>query len=497
MSEVALYRKYRSSDFDAVVGQTEVIQTLKQAVSSGRISHAYLFTGPRGVGKTTVARLLARAINCTGSPKPCNKCDICQVDLNGNLDLIEIDAASNRRIDEIRELRDKINLAPARASYKVYIIDEVHMLTNEAFNALLKTLEEPPAHAVFILATTEFHKLPATIVSRTQRFNFKPISQADTVAQLKKIAGAEKITIADEALVLLAGASDGSLRDAISLMDQLTSFGGSEITGDSVRLLLGWCDPQNIVALSRALATGDTAETLNVLAGLQADGVQADQITSQMVEFWRRLMTATINPALTNDLISPVIELTDLNFIINVIDGLLATKNTATPQLALESALIKLTLNRGGESTVATTESLKTEPTTPAKQEAPKAAKTSKAHTPEVEPNSAEINLSSEQAWQKALYLIKEYNNSLYALIKSCEANFETDQLTLVCRFSFHRQRLEEAKNRTVIERALKAAFGRPIRILVTQNEATSSSPSSASELVTTAIEILGGEVVE
>jgi DNA polymerase III subunit gamma/tau len=223
----ALYRKYRSKKFSEVVGQEHITKTLEHAIKSGKISHAYLFTGPRGVGKTSVARILAHVVN--GLPYE---------DDSMHLDIIEIDAASNRRIDEIRELRDKVHITPTTGKYKVYIIDEVHMLTREAFNALLKTLEEPPAHAIFILATTEAYKLPETIVSRTQRFTFKPVAPDDVIKHLAQIAKEEKIKVTDGALKLLTEHGQGSFRDSISLLDQLSSS-QTKITEDSVRQLLG------------------------------------------------------------------------------------------------------------------------------------------------------------------------------------------------------------------------------------------------------------------
>src|SRR4051794_40922177 len=211
-----LYRKYRSKSLSEIIGQEHITQTLKNALDQGRISHAYLFTGPRGVGKTSIARILAREIN--GLP---------YTDDSPHIDIIEIDAASNRRIDEIRELRDKVYVAPTSAKYKVYIIDEVHMLTREAFNALLKTLEEPPAHVVFILATTDAHKLPETIVSRTQRFSFRPVEPAKVIEHLKNIAKEEKIKVSQGALELLAQHGEGSFRDSISLLDQASSHGNA------------------------------------------------------------------------------------------------------------------------------------------------------------------------------------------------------------------------------------------------------------------------------
>src|SRR4051812_33147325 len=237
----ALYRKYRSKSFSEVVGQKHVTDTLENAIKQGRISHAYLFTGPRGVGKTSVARILAHVVN-----------ELPYDETTVHLDIIEIDAASNRRIDEIRDLRDKVHISPASAKYKVYIIDEVHMLTREAFNALLKTLEEPPEHVIFVLATTEAHKLPETIISRTQQFNFKPVSVPKVAGHLQQIAINEKIKIDDPALQLLAEHGEGSFRDSIGMLDQLAA-NGKKIDETAVRNLLGLPSKKLITQLLGAI----------------------------------------------------------------------------------------------------------------------------------------------------------------------------------------------------------------------------------------------------
>src|SRR4051812_23874953 len=271
----ALYRKYRSKSLSEVVGQEHITKTLGEALKQGRISHAYLFTGPRGVGKTSVARIWAHEIN--GLP---------YTDDSAHLDIIEIDAASNRRIDEIRDLRDKVYVAPTSAKYKVYIIDEVHMLTREAFNALLKTLEEPPEHAVFILATTDVDKLPPTIISRTQRFSLRTISIKDAVTHLRHIASEEKIKIADDALELIALRGDGSFRDSISLLDQLRSLSDDKegITRALVEQSLGLAPLEQVDKLLEAYTNKDLKTIVELLDESDRSGIQPSVLTSQLIQ---------------------------------------------------------------------------------------------------------------------------------------------------------------------------------------------------------------------
>jgi len=294
MAAQALYRKWRSQDFAEVVGQEHVTLTLRNALRDGRMSHAYLFTGPRGTGKTSTARILAKAINCLDpdpAARPCNTCSICVAITEGRqLDLIEIDAASNRGIDEIRDLREKIGFRPNETRYKVYIIDEVHMLTKEAFNALLKTLEEPPPHAIFILATTEPDRVPETVRSRCQRFDFRRIPTGEIVEHLAAILADEGGKAEPEALVAIARRSTGSMRDAVSLLDQLLSYGDDTLTLARVERVLGLVNAQTIGKLVDCIATNDTAGGLTLLNSLVAEGVELGQLVDQIVAYLRAVL---------------------------------------------------------------------------------------------------------------------------------------------------------------------------------------------------------------
>ena len=290
----ALYRKYRPADFSQVAGQQQVTATLKNEVAGGNISHAYLFTGVRGTGKTSCARILAKAVNCL-SPKdgnPCNECDICKAVDSGTLtDVIEIDAASNTGVDNIRALREEISYLPQRAKYKIYIIDEVHMLSAGAFNALLKTLEEPPAHAIFILATTEVHKLPATILSRCQRFNFRRIDVETISGYLARIAEAEGFSVTDDALRMIASADDGRMRDAISLLD-VCRAASDNIDAAVVARSVGLSGSERVLELCGLVADGDVSGCLSALAALYADSKEPERFCEEMLACLRNILIA-------------------------------------------------------------------------------------------------------------------------------------------------------------------------------------------------------------
>ncbi len=287
-----LYRKWRSQTFSQVVGQEHITETLRRQVAAGRVSHAYLFTGTRGTGKTSCARILARAVNCLNPQdgEPCNECAVCRGILDGSiLDVTELDAASNNGVGDIRDLRDELVYTPATAKRRVYIIDEVHMLSGAAFNALLKTLEEPPAHVLFILATTEVQKVPATILSRCQRFSFKRLSTEDIAQHLLRISAQETFTLTSEAAYRIARLSDGAMRDALAILDQCAVAGG-EVTLDTVTELLGLTGEVRTQSLFETIAAGDGAQALRLLDGLYAEGKAIPALLEEMIRLYRDLL---------------------------------------------------------------------------------------------------------------------------------------------------------------------------------------------------------------
>lgn len=482
----ALYRKYRSRSLNEIVGQDHITTTLHNALKAGRISHAYLLTGPRGVGKTSIARILAHEIN--GLP----------YSEDPNLDIIEIDAASNRRIDEMRDLRERVATAPASSAYKVYIIDEVHMLTKEAFNALLKTLEEPPAHVVFILATTEAHKLPPTIVSRTQRYSFRPVPQPDVAKHLRAIATTENISITDDALALIAEHGEGSFRDSISLLDQASGI-AKNIDVAAVEQLLGRAPQRTILALAEALATADRSTIITTLHELYDTGYEPAMIAVQLGSTLREqllhdaftgMMTPASCLALMYDLLAvpaahnpkQLLEVTLLRH---------STTLTTDAPPNQQSSLLQSTPQHNpasAQNPAPQTSLPPAKPAQPAEVAAPKAQampadtgrhstaqqppkKISPSQAPTVstdssaisdsaaatpaQTNKPEIGGHSDQTvkdlWAAVLQDIKKTHNTLYGIARMANPVLQDDTLTLQLKFAFHQKRLNEARNRNII----------------------------------------------
>lgn len=477
MSRLALYRKYRSADLTDVVGQDHITKTLEMGLKNGQISHAYLFTGPRGVGKTSVARILARRANGLSADE----------DTASQLDIIEIDAASNRGIDEIRSLRDKINSSPTQLKYKVYIIDEAHMLTKEAFNALLKTLEEPPAHALFILATTEAHKLPDTIISRTQRFDFRPFSDEIIIDHLRRIAKAEKINATDDGLRAIAELSEGGMRDAISLLDQMSVYNDT-LNAEVVSARMGLASSKQIKALLEAAAKGKSDKALEITTELLSLGVEPSAFNAQLQRYLRTLLTSTN----TNEEFSTEFVILALEFFAQADQRFKYSNHKSLP---LEIAVAKLAMGKENSQLTTQPDPNKTINTTNA---------TSRASVVKADKVDARDNVKTTQVGKdltsrcaKGLSIIKEHNNSLYALLRSGNAHIEGTKLVVDCRFNFHKERIEEHRNREIVEKVMSRACNQPIGLKCRLVQDNTQPVKEDTELVNSAMAILGGELVD
>lgn len=542
MPDLALYRKYRPYNFKNLVGQDNIKSALVNAIKAGKQSHAYLFSGPRGTGKTTTARLLAKAFNCGNLQEgyePCNECEICNAINDGNLiDLIEIDAASNRGIDEIRDLREKINFAPSRAKIKVYIIDEVHMLTKEAFNALLKTLEEPPSYVYFILATTEIHKVPETIISRCQRFDFKRIDEKALMTRLGYIAQLEGIEAEDKAIEAIARHVEGSLRDAIQLLEQLNIE--NKLTFEHVKDILGITDFETLDRLFESLMGNDTEAALATVQDVHSQGYDLNQFCHEFIDLVRGKLLDAVN---NEDEESVASYLKIIDIFQKAKDRL---KTFTITQLPLEIAVIEATKNLSGTEVKAPKQE------TPAKKDAepkketiPKqkssgividqelfaskeeseektveSIKTAFGKEPEAEnsdrvedmDNSKNISPDLESSSLTLAHVKENWPRIVERIeIPACKrsivdggvAKVENNEILIEFKSNFHRNKVMEHDNRIEVERIFKEVFGHDVKIIGKVKEieigsAVSSDQDEESEdFAKSALEVFGGEFVD
>jgi DNA polymerase III subunit gamma/tau len=545
MADVSLYRKYRPQNFQNLVGQDHVRTTMLNALKSGHTAHAYLFCGPRGTGKTSTARLLAKALNCLNpgeEGEPCDSCEMCVSIRESNLiDLIEIDAASNRGIDEIRDLKDKINFAPTRAKNKIYIIDEVHMLTKEAFNALLKTLEEPPDHVFFVLATTEAHKVPETIISRCQRFDFKRITKKAIATRLMYISQMEEIEVEQAAIDAIAHTAEGGLRDAIGLLEQLTTK--NVLTFERVREVLGISGQSALESFYKHLTTHDTKSALTEIEQLYSQGLDLIQFTKDFLEFLRqKMITATEQ----NDIKTTTYVLSVINVFQEAYSRL---KTTTIPQLPLEMATIQCTtLNHDKQQTSKSptfaTQTNEPESPLPAPTPMPTVdSKTEKQEQTTVKPQvetershkSIKANISEQDRDNPTkkipltISYVKENWTRVVELIKTPFARMsfkegrpvkvEDNIVTIEFSSSFHKETVDTNEIKVEVEKAISTIFNEAAKIefqlrkvdlsiqqkssseknIDTPEEASKSDNDTQETNITAqdAVDMFGGELIE
>ncbi|MFH1189927.1 MAG: DNA polymerase III subunit gamma/tau [Candidatus Omnitrophota bacterium] len=495
MSYIVFARKYRPGNFDEITGQSHITTTLKNAIEQSKVAHAYLFAGPRGVGKTTTARILAKALNCEKgpTPKPCGKCASCREITSGsNLDILEIDGASNRGIDEMRSLRENAKFAPSKGAFKIYIIDEVHMLSNEAFNALLKTLEEPPPHVKFIFATTHAHKVPPTILSRCQRFDFRRISPGEILANLKGIAKEEKLAVDDEALGLIARYADGSLRDAQVVLDQISSFAKGRIGPDDVTKVLGVVDDEVLFALSAAIGDRDPKTALKMIDELVDNGKDLFQAVAGMIEHFRNISVAKVakEPGKLIDASSGKVErylseaakftIEQILYIMytfsNTIDFM---RKTDMAKIPFEAALIKLTLDtevapladivRRMEAMESRIKALPE----PGKEASPAKPGPEEELDIPLLPKPGNISGNIDEvlsSWTKVISYIRAKKISIASYLQEGDpVSLEGDLLTIgfAKEFQFHKDVLETPDNRRIIESAIREMLGMDLKIVL------------------------------
>lgn len=526
MSYQALYRKWRPQDFDALVGQEHISQTLRNAIRKERIAHAYLFAGPRGTGKTSMAKILAKTVNCLAPQdgQPCNACINCEnITAGRSMDIMEIDAASNRGIDEIREIRERVHFVPSQGRYKVYIIDEVHMLTMEAFNALLKTLEEPPAHVIFILATTEANKIPATIISRCQRFDFRRIAPAAMEKKLLEILEASQAAAEDGVLALIVKKAEGGLRDAISFLDQCISYSPGVITLQTAYDALGLVKSEALLGLTEKVIAKDAAGLFVQLNELLRSGVEPGQILRDFLEHLRNMILLLVC-GFDSQLVVAVHEekkrmleqgkqlgIAKLSRFIAVLSKVDSDSRwRQNMRIVLETTLVGL-IYQEEQETIGQNRPRKPEPAKePAKLKSKpadtvKPPETAKPERPEELKEPAEDAPKSafgvslelvQEKWPQIMDCIKESKKTAHAFLTVCEpAEIRGEELVLLFKsgYTFHKEKVEEKENRKIIEGILEKNLGRCCRILCRMEEETNSGGADA---VQKALDLFGPEVV-
>jgi len=502
-----LYRKYRAQNFDQLIGQNHITKLLKNAIKTDQIAQAYLFVGSRGTGKTSTARILAKAVNCLNPTKdgnPCNECSICNAISNGSMmDLIEIDAASNRGIDQIRELKEKIEFSPSEGKYKVYIIDEVHMLTTEAFNALLKTLEEPPAHVIFMLATTDVHKLPPTILSRCQRYDFRLGTDAEIAEVISSVSKEEGIGVDEKALALLVQNAKGSYRDALSLLDVVYSGqekGKKQITEEEVRNILGLPDFDKVTTLLSSLEAGNGKKALEIVEGLEEKGVNLQQFTSYTLSILREILVGKIKGKLGKDY--EMFSGWDIRMIHRVINLFLEAENrikyASNQALVLEMIIPEMMkdevpnnevkiVNTDVKNKIAPQVEVKKEEIKEKVKEEPipsEVAEDSEEEEDDVAGEDVSVD-DIKKRWESFVLEVKPFNNHLYAFLENANVvGFNEGVLTIEVPFSFHKDRIEIPKSREVISSVFKKMYGSQCKIVCNVNDKMKLEKKSDAEFV-------------